>query len=248
MSQLTLISSSDVPPATSQRRWVLSLAQRLLSIAAALFVSIAIAGPDVGNSYMYRVVNCWNGEAVGQLRYEVTAASTQEFLVVSVTPDSSALGVPRTEIYAAEGQWLRHTLDNHGIATDHEFSPALPVISTPATGQSWSTRVNAKILSENKVRVVRVTGRVSGTERISVPAGEFDTVKIRLDIYAGDPGDFKSETHISETMWYAPSIGRSVRTETKSVWRNLDGCRFGNCSRYGDWTRAELTKVDKAAR
>jgi hypothetical protein len=206
----------------------------------------ASAALTAGDTFVYRVINGYNRETVGTLQYEVTAGGATHGQAVTVTPDTRALGLPRTEIYAADGQWLRHPLDNHGLATDYEFTTALPAVQTTPAGKSWSVRTNAMALPHSVRRSVRIDADVLGNERIRVPAGEFDTVKIRRIIYPGDNGDFKSETRIVEIDWYSPALSRSVRTETRSSWEEL--CSRRVCTYRGDWHIAELAEVRAAAR
>ena len=236
---------------SARRRWATLIMLGLATVAAALCmpVSIAATAPATGDAYVYRLVNGYNSETVGHIRHEVTEARTAQGAVVSVTMDKPSLGLTYTEIHTPEGQWMRHPLDNHGIAVEYEFTPALPVYLSPlAAGKSWSMRVNAKVPGENTNRSVRIDGEVLGNERIRVPAGEFDTVKIRRIIYPGDARDFKTETHIVEFDWYAPALGRSVRSETRSSWRALSGCRRGYCDYRGDWNVLELTEAHAATR
>lgn len=239
MARLTLIPAFH---------YTKSAVQGLLAlIAAAVAIGApASAAPAAGDTYVYRVVNGYNNEVVGHLNHDITAAGSAQGQAVSVTPDTRELGLPCTEIYAADGQWLRHPLDSHGLTTDYEFTPALPAAHTPAAGGSWSVRVNAMALPHSVRRNVRIDGRVLGNERIRVPAGEFDTVKFRRIIYAGDRGDFKTETRIVETEWHAPALGRSVRTETRSSWQEL--CSRRLCTYHGDWHIAELSEVRAALR
>jgi hypothetical protein len=242
MTQSTALTAAFV----SNRQWLVGAT---LAFSLLLNAPLAIAAPAAGDAYVYRVVNGYNNETIGHQRHDITAASTAQGQVVSVTVDTPALGLPRTEMLTADGHWVRHPLDSHGLATDYEFAPALPVAPSPlAAGQSWSVRVNAKVPSANTSRSVRVDGDVLGNERIRVPAGEFDTVKIRRIIYPRDAGDFKTETRIIETDWYAPALGRSVRTETRSNWRAQQSCRRGYCDYHGDWHIVELTEARTATR
>ena len=221
----------------------------LTAVLAAAFcipLCAAAATPAAGDAYVYRLINGYNGETAGELRHEITAASTAQGLVVAVTAEKPSRELSRTEIHTPDGQWLRHPLDSHGISTDYEFSPALPAVVMPAAGKSWSVRVNARIPGDSRSRSVRVDGDVLGTERIRVPAGEFDTVKIRRIIYPGDAGDFKTETRIVEIDWYAPALGRSVRSETRSYWQQL--CHRGYCDYHGDWNVLELTQAHAVRR
>ena len=238
-------------PGIARRRWMPRIMLGLFTVATAFCVPLSIAAttPAAGDAYVYRLVNGYNRETVGHVRHEFTPATTAQGLVVSVTVDIPSLGVPHTEIFTPDGLWLRHPLDNHGIAVDYEFTPALPVYLSPLTpGKSWSVRVNAKAAGEYANRSVRIDGEVLGNERIRVPAGEFDTVKIRRIIYPGDAGDFKTETRIVEFDWYAPALGRTVRSETRSDWRQLQGCRRGYCDYHGDWNVLELTEADSGFR
>jgi hypothetical protein len=93
---------------------------------------------------------------------------------------------------------------------------------------------------------VRVDGTVLGTERLRVPAGEFDTIKVRREVYAGDQDTFLLQTHISERDWYAPALGRAVKSESRSDW--FDKSRSRNRTFYGDWNISELAEVSAAKR
>jgi hypothetical protein len=219
----------------------------LVTLAAALLSAPSVAAPAAGDAHVYRVVNGYNRETIGYLRHEFTDATTAKGAVVSVTTDTPSLAQSRTEIYTQDGQWLRRPLDNHGMAIEYEFAPALPAIASPlAAGKSWSTRVNAKVPGVSANRSVRIDGAVLGNERVRVPAGEFDTVKIRRIIYPGDPEFDNTETRIDEIDWYAPALGRSVRSETRSNWM-LRNC-YRHCDRRGDWHVFELTEINTAPR
>ena len=236
----------------ARRRLPARLLGGVLAITATLSLSLslsfcnpAFAAPAAGDAYVYRLVNGYNGETVAHLRHEISNASTAQGLVVSVTADRPSVTLPRTEMLTPDGQWLRRPLDNHGLAADYEFTPALPAVAAPAAGRTWSVRVTGRVNGEAKARSVRIDGEVLGNERIRVSAGEFDTVKIRRFIYPGDAGDFKTETRIAEIDWYAPTLGHSVRTETRSSWQQLCSRRY--CTYHGDWHVLELIEAPKAA-
>jgi hypothetical protein len=230
-----------------RRGWMPTFVQ-CLAVLIAITTAIchaASAAPVVGDTYVYRVVNGYNQETIGYLRHEITSASLPQGQIVSVTPDTPGLGLPRTEIYAADGNWLRHPLDSHGLATDYEFAPALPITPPLAAGE-WSVRVNAMVPGHSTRRSVRIDGKVLGNEHVRVSAGEFDAVKVRRIIYPGDMGDFRTETRIVELAWYVPALGRSVRSETRSSWEV--SCLRGPCKYYGDWQIVELTEFHAVSR
>jgi hypothetical protein len=216
-----------------------------LFAATLALTSRAASSPAVGDSYEYRLVNGHNHEALGQIRYRVDRVDADR-ITVSVTPDSSAAGVQRTEIYTKEGNWLKHPVESHGGRVEYEFATAYPAYVFPLdTGKSWSVRVDATVAGERKTRRVGVDGKVLGSERIRVPAGEFDTVKIRRLVYPGDWDYFLMETKIVETEWYAPALGRAVRTEIRSEYFDQRRARPFQLQ-YGDWNVFELVEVRAA--
>jgi len=215
----------------------------------ALLLVVAMAGPAAaasGETYVYRVVNGYNKEARGELRYRVDTVDA-EGVTVTVTPDSRATGLEHTERYTKEGNWLRRPLDSHGQKVEYSFSSAYPAYVFPLDpGKAWSTRVEAKVAGEPGVRSVRVDGKVVGAERIRVPAGEYDTVKVQRTVYSGDERPMAQETRIIQVDWYAPALGMPVRSETRSQYIDLQFCSSSVCVHYGDWDILELVNAGAA--
>lgn len=203
----------------------------------------------IGDTWVYRISNGYNNEVRGQIRYQVEKVDAGRS-VVSATPDNPYLGSSHTEVYTKEGNWLRRPLTNHDQPVEYEFATAYPAYVFPfEPGQSWSMRVNATNPATGQRNSVRVDGEVLGAERIRVPAGEFDTIKIGRRVYAGDWDFFLHETHIDEIDWYAPALGRPVRMESKSVWQDLSRCDRRGCSWFrGDWNVYELAAFNPVPR
>jgi hypothetical protein len=208
----------------------------------------AAAAPAAGDTYVYRVVNAYNNEGVGQVTYRVDKVDAGQ-VTVSVTPDRPSLGLPHTDILAGDANWLRHPLINHDMPVEYTFSPAFPAYVAPLdAGKSWSTRVSATNPVTGRRNSVRVDGDVVGSERITTPAGAFDTIKIKRRVYAGDFEAFSMETNIVETDWFAPALGRSVRTDRNSSYMDPQKC--GNptsaCTPVrGDWHVFELVSYNR---
>jgi len=216
----------------------------LAALVAAMVAAPAAAAPAVGDTYVYRVLNGYNNELRGTLSYRVDKVEASR-VVISVATDTPALGTARTEIYTNDGNWLRHALVNHDQLVDYEFTPAYPAYMYPLEpGKSWSVRVSAVDPASGRRNSVRVDGEVLGSERVTTPAGTFDTIKIRRDVYAGDWDSFLRETHTTETDWYAPALGRPVRMESKSEWQDLSRCTKGGCPWFhSDWNVSELAEA-----
>jgi hypothetical protein len=244
------VRPSSSEPCISRRFRTRLLAAHFIAaaFAAALGAPAATAAPSAGDTYVYRVSNGYNSEVVGQVRYRVDSLDGDR-VTMSVTPEVPSLGTPRTEVYTADGNWLRHPLTNHDQPVEYEFSQAFPAYQFPlAPGKSWSVRVGATNPATGRRNSVRIDGEVLGTERILVPAGEFDTIKVRRRVYAGDWDFFLRETSILETDWYAPALGRAVRSESKSEWQDMSRCGRGGppCLFRGDWNVLELAEASAA--
>lgn len=245
------LTSHGSKPGAAHRCWPRALPAAVG--AAALIVAtmgpgaLAAGAPAAGDVYVYRLVNGYSKEVRGQLRHQVDKVEGNN-ITLSVTPDNAAAGIERTEIVTREGNWLRNPLENHGWKVEYEFATSYPAYVFPLdAGKTWSVRVTATVPSTGQRRSVRVDGKVIGNERIRVPAGEFDTVKIKRLVYPGDWDYFLMETHIVEFDWYAPALGRAVRTERRSEYIDLSRCpEEGSCVHYGDWDVFELVQAPAA--
>jgi len=215
----------------------------LLVSGVALQPVLAASPPAVGDAMVYHLVNGYNREILAQLSYRVEKVDAER-ATLRVTPDRAAGGVERTETVTREGNWLLHAVASHGEFVDYEFSAPFPAYVFPLDpGKTWSVRVPARVPGENQMRSVRVDGTVLGVERVRVPAGEFDAVKIRRFVYPGDTRHFLQETKAQEIDWYVPALGRSVRTETRSEYFDLSMGRRKLIN--GGWTVLELAEISR---
>ena len=215
-------------------------------VVAALNPVISAAAPAAGDTYVYRYTDGYTKQLRGQINYRVDSVDINR-VVEAVTADPPSAGSARTDIHTADGNWLRHPLVNHDQPVEYEFAIPYPAYLFPLeTGKSWSVRLDAVNPASGRRNSVRVDGEVLGVERVRVPAGEFDTIKIRRLIYAGDWDGFRRETNIVETDWYAPAVGRAVRSESTSQY--LDSNRARCCIRIaGDWNVYELVFLPASA-
>jgi hypothetical protein len=219
-----------------------------IAALAAATPALAAGTPSVGDAYTYRLVNGYNKELQALVRYQVSGVEPDR-VSYTVTPDQAAGGVERTEVYSRDGNWLRVPLESHGEAVEYAFATAYPALVFPLEpGKSWSLRVKASVESARwGPRSVRVDGAVLGSERVRVPAGEFDTIKIRRYVYPGDADYLITETRIVEFDWYAPALGRVVRSERRSDWLDMSRCNANmGCDYYGSWSVLELAEVRPA--
>jgi hypothetical protein len=231
-----------------------AIARRLIAATACgiwLAMANAAAAPAAGERWAYRVANGYNNEVRGSIQYRVEKVETDR-VAIAVATDVTALGTARTEVYTPEGNWLRHAVINHDQPVVYEFAQPYPAYVFPLdAGKSWSLRIDGVNATTGRRVSVRVDGEVLGAERVSVPAGAFDTIKLKRRIYAGDFGDPSSETNITEIEWYAPSLGRAVRIDSNSGYMDRQRCsdEMSACTPVrGDWNVFELTETGAAAR
>ena len=235
IERLTALARACARPVATAVAWC--------ALAGALSVGGAIAAPAAGDSWAYSVANGYNREILGRLEYRVESVAAER-VTVALTTNVALLGRPRSEVYTLDGNWLRHALINHDQPVEYEFAKPYPAYVFPLDiGKSWSVRVPATNSATGKRVSVRVDGDVLGTERITVPAGAFDTIKLRRRIYAGDWDGRRAETNITEIEWYAPALGRAVRADTKSDYWDPQRCtdEMSACTPVrGDWHVFEL--------
>jgi hypothetical protein len=219
-----------------------------LTVMAALLAVLphttTFAAPAVGDVYVYRVGNGYiNNSDLGKLRYRIEKSSADR-IEVAVTADNPRVGYARSEIYTKEGNWLRHQINSHDQPVDYVFATPYPAYVFPLeAGKSWSQRVEATGSATGKTGSIRVDGEILGVERIAVPAGTFETVKLRRRVYAGDRDGDRAETTITETEWYAPALGRAVRAERRSEWMDTSRCGDSCRPQLGDWLVYELVEA-----
>lgn len=234
----------------TQSRFALSLLSSIRRKAPALIALLLSLAPAaalaaVGDTYVYRVINRYTGEARGDITYQVDKVESNR-VITSVSSQNSLVEPGRTAIYADDGNWIRHAIDSRGFPQTIEFSAESPAYAFPlAVGKRWSMRTPARVMQTGQTRSVRIDAQVVGAERIRVPAGEFDTLKIHRTIYGGDGDSFETETRISQVEWYAPALRRAVKTEASSSHLDL---RIGRGNRVvrGDWDLHELVEVRPA--
>lgn len=200
----------------------------------------APAAPQVGDEWAYEVSSGYSRMSKGVLRQRVVEASGNNIVI-----ESSGFQDGRATI-TPDLQWLTHPLGDDSVST---FTPAYPALVFPLTaGQRWNVKVDGRVIepqalggASSGTNRVTVQGKVLGWERIKVPAGEFDTVHIRRVTFGGNFDDRSfGQSEITEELWYAPSIGRVVRST--SSWQRLMSWVQRGHEKYmmGDLTIMEL--------
>jgi len=193
---------------------------------------------EIGRAWSYRLVNGYNSEVLGQYREELVAGANQDLNIVR-TDTGRAESI--TERYTSDWKWVSKARPGFEAL---DYSPPLPAIPFPLEiGKSWRYRsVSSNRLTGERFPV-SVHGRIVGWEKLKTPAGNFDTVRIDRVIYVDDADFWKSQTRITESDWYAPSVGRVVRSENTSGYYALQMVsRAGVQWIAGNWNVLELAE------
>ena len=207
----------------------------------------APSSPRLGDAWAYRVSNGYSRETFGEEQYRVVDAAADRVVI-------EATGYrPGRWTLTPDLQWITHPLADDRVET---FSPAYPALVFPlAAGQKWDIKISAREAAPDSAARsgaspldrVTVQGWVLGWERITVPAGEFDTIKIRRVTWGGNFTYDYGQSEIYEELWYAPSIGRFVRHDSR--WKRLilfTRLRDGPLYLHGDWLVRELLPAANA--
>lgn len=206
--------------------------------------SVAAATVRVGDFWEYSVTDAYTGFDRGLRRYEVSRVDPNR-IVVDVTQDGRRVD---SAVYDAGWNGLEHPLPN---LQRWSYAPAFPAYVYPLEpGKSWYTVVTATDPVTRQSYKVHTRGKVLGWERISVPAGQFDALKIQRQVFAGNSDSRKTQEEITETDWYVPALRRSARTQASS--QHFDNSRGGGDGggEYphrvrGDWLTAELVRYSR---
>lgn len=192
----------------------------------------------VGDDWSYSLHDGYTKLPRGTLEYRVS--SVQPATVrVEVRHD----GRESVELYTRDWNWRERPMTN---LQNFRYEPAYPALPFPLeAGKAWQAYVKATDPATGQVNRVRIDGKVLGWEKVKVPAGEFDALKIRRLVYAGNHDVFRGEEHIAETDWYAPKPGKIVKHVSSSSYLDkMKGCDFDLCTQWirNDWNVFELVR------
>jgi hypothetical protein len=199
----------------------------------------------VSDYWEYAVRDGYTNIPRGVHRYEVVRSDASG-VTVQVTHEGYVLD---TLVYAPGWNGRELPLPN---TQRFRYEPTFAAYAYPLEpGKTWSAVVRATDVATGRSYNTHVYGKVIGWERISVPAGEFDALRIQREVFAGNSEGPRTQEEIRETDWYVPQVRRSVRNQATS--QHFDTSRGGSDGggEYplrirGDFLIAELTAFGPA--
>ncbi len=159
-----------------------------------------------GERWRYQRINRYNDEPLGEILAEVT--QVQPRLVVRLTGQDGRLW--GEEIYSEPWQVIQEPTYNE-LLRFSEPVRLLPPELKP--GQSARQRTGYQVDGHSARRGWDARLSVSGWERITVPAGQFDCLRIDRTIYFEPRQLGRFNARRVESLWYAPAVTRWVRRD-----------------------------------
>lgn len=96
--------------------------------------------------------------------------------------------------------------------TGTQFNPPLQIIKpSMAVGDSWKVAYESVGLNKSRSKG-NLDFKVVAAEKLETPAGSFDTLKIEIGGWITGI-TWSGSIRMTQVQWYAPAIGRMVRTE-----------------------------------
>lgn len=197
----------------------------------------AIPAPalKVGDSWTYEIKDGYNRLLKDRVRQDLTEIKDQS-LEIRVVGQSGA--EQDRQVYSSQWNWVSSPLLGNNR---RNFDPPYAAFAFPLeVGKSWTEQSTVEDPVSGKKNIIKVYGKVMGWEKIKVPAGEFDALKVTRRVYMDDREWWRSGTKIYEVDWYAPAARQVVKRTHQSGYFDLaqDDRPFMDGNRY--WV--ELTE------
>jgi hypothetical protein len=201
--------------------------------------SASAATPAVaaGDSWTYRVRDGYTGLPRANQRLRVVDAGADRIRVAATRGDG---GADETQVFDREWNWLTRPATN---LQSFDYSPAYRALAFPLTvGKTWRARAVATDPVDGRRFPVWIEATVQGWEKVKVPAGEFEALKIKRMVFIEYwEYTIRGRSEIVEYEWYAPSVKQAVRREGSSQHLSyLYSDEGGPMWVLDDWLIAEL--------
>jgi hypothetical protein len=167
---------------------------------------IALPKVRVGDRWRYEEINLYNSLVLGELTAQVAEASP--LVRVQLTRST---GVPEAdEIYS--DPWRVVQEPSYGAL--QIFDAPVPLLpSRLVAGASDRLITDFRILDHSQRYFWKSYLDAVGWERIWVPAGEFDCLRVERRIWFTSPDQFRYFSERYDRIWYAPQINRWVQRD-----------------------------------
>jgi hypothetical protein len=196
----------------------------------------------IGDRWRYVLINRYNNIPIGEVSVQVTAVTPLIRLAIDRGADQPVI----EEIYTDPWSVLLETVYS---GEPIRFNAPMPVVPQGArTGLNLrsNTRYTTTPSSSSEYAWNQRLS-VEGWERVTVPAGSFDALRIARLISFEHPDVFRYSPERTDIAWYAPQVGRWVKREWTGSYLMPGLMARGGRARE-DWVNWQLTAYQPAPR
>ncbi len=204
----------------------------------------------VGDRWVYREINRYNGLAMAQVEVTVTATSPLTCSVSRTRSETTAGAIARPDGVQVERYaqaWAVDIEPTYDLTMD--FAEPMPIVpAAMRMGESETSRTSYSVQGYSGRYRWMQRLKVVGTDRIATPAGNFDAVKVQRTIWFDYPDVFRFNSSRIDSVWYAPEVNRWVQREWTGDYQHENSLgKHGGTRRREDWVRWELVSYAPAA-
>src|SRR5438128_5331887 len=172
-------------------------------------------GTDLPDAPTVRVGDVWKYNRLDGFTNEVTFEFSRRVIGISdseITVRQETKGRDGFLIVAYDRFW--NLIDDGTL----KFEPSNGVQSFPVTiGKVLRKEYREKNIKTGVFSVCTVSGQYVGWEKVTVPAGTFDTLRLEDEIECRSTGADAAINKTAHKSWYAPSVNRIVRSESQTL-------------------------------
>ncbi|TXT37513.1 MAG: hypothetical protein FD135_3506 [Comamonadaceae bacterium] len=165
---------------------------------------------SAGQQWTYKRIDLWKKEEVERFSQTFNTQTHPTWSVawgILSSSDKTRLGTT-TEQFDA---------NTHGFADPRMTGHYAPLKFPLAPGKTWTFSYNFQSKPDTLIEVTQ-TAQVTRWEDVTVPAGNFKTLRVEhVGNYKATQGVQSWRGRITETFWYAPEVGRVVAQEYKDT-------------------------------
>lgn len=175
--------------------------------AAGNHESVPAPAPAVGDSWTYQYTDVWKG-AKGNINRMEVAAIDQSGVHIDIKRAASG-SLISTQLFSAD----MNPIERGGM----HFAPSFARYAFPlAPGKEWSSEIAGDSSKTGKQWHYVIKGKVLDWEKVRVPAGEFEALKIVVDAqYADATG--ANGGKLTETVWFVPALNNYVKLDYQDI-------------------------------
>lgn len=166
--------------------------------------TVPAPAPAVGDSWTYQYTDVWKS-AKGNINRMEVAAIDEAGVHVDIKRAASGALIS-TQLFSAE----MNPVERGGM----HFAPSFARYAFPlAPGKEWSSDIVGDNSKAGKQWRYQIKGKVVDWEKVRVPAGEFDALKIVIEAQYGATDGSSAKGRLTETVWFVPMLNNYVKLE-----------------------------------